>query len=52
MGGGGVSDVSAGAGEVVGGMVNGTGLASGSIARLRAYGGGILWRQRLVSTMS
>ena len=32
MGGDGVSDISAGAGEGVGGMVNGTGLTSGSIA--------------------
>ena len=33
MGGNGVSDVSAGAGEGVGGVVNGAGLTSGSIAR-------------------
>ena len=33
MGGDGVSDVSAGAGEGVGRMVNGVGLTSGSIAR-------------------
>ena len=40
MGGDGVSDISAGAGEGVGGMVNGTGLTSGSIARSGACGGG------------
>ena len=40
MGGDGVSDVSAGAGEGVGVMMNGTGLTSGSIARLGACGGG------------
>ena len=40
MGGDGVSDISAGAGEGVGGMVNGAGLTSGSIARLGACGGG------------
>ena len=40
MGGDGVSDVSAGAGEGVGGMVNGAGLTSGSISRLGASGGG------------
>ena len=33
MGGDGVSDISAGTGEGVGGMVNGAGLTSGSIAR-------------------
>ena len=33
MGGDGVSDISAGAGEGVGGKVNGAGLTSGSIAR-------------------
>ena len=44
MGGDGVSNDSAGAGEGVGRMVNGTGLTSGSIAR--SSGG---WR--LVSTM-
>ena len=47
MGGDGVSDISVGAGEGVGGMVNGAGLISGSIAR-----SGSLWGQRLVSTMS
>ena len=47
MGGDEVSDISAGAGEEVGGMVNGTGLILGSIARSEASGG-----QRLVSTMS
>ena len=36
MGSDGVSDVSAGAGGRVGGMVNGTGLTPGSIARLGA----------------
>ena len=40
MGGDGVSDVSAGAGEEVGGMVNGAGLISGSIARSGACGSG------------
>ena len=40
MCGDGVSDVSVGAGEGVGGMVNGTGLTSGSIARSGACGGG------------
>ena len=40
MGGDGVSDISAGAGEEVGGMVNGAGLTSGSIARKGASGGG------------
>ena len=40
MDGDGISDVSAGAGKTVGGMVNGTGLTSGSIARSGAYGGG------------
>ena len=39
MGGDGLSDVSAGASEGVGGMVNGTGLTSGSIARSGASGG-------------
>ena len=49
----GVSDVSAGAGERVGRMVNGTVLTSGSTASSRACGGGAgLWGQRLVSTMS
>ena len=42
MGGDGVSDVSAGPGEGVGGMVNGTGLTLGSIARSGACGGGDL----------
>ena len=40
MGDDGVSDVSAGAGEGVGGMMNGRGLTSGSIARLGACGDG------------
>ena len=40
MGGDGVSDISAGAGEGVGGVVNGAGLTSGSIARSGASGGG------------
>ena len=39
MGDDGISDISAGAGKGVGGMVNGTGLTSGSIARSGAYGG-------------
>ena len=49
MGGDGVS---AGAGERVGRMVNGSGLTSGSIARSGAYGVAVLWGWRLVSTMS
>ena len=40
MGDDGVSDISAGAGEGVGGMVNGAGLTSGSIARSGASRGG------------
>ena len=40
MGSDGVSDIGAGAGERVGGMVNGTSLASGSIARPGACWGG------------
>ena len=40
MGGDGVSDVSAGAGEGVGWMVNGTGLTLGCFARSGACGGG------------
>ena len=40
MGGDGVSDISAGAGEGVGRMMNGAGLTSGSIARSGAFGGG------------
>ena len=40
MGGNGVSDISVGAGEGVGMMVNGAGLTSGSIARSGASGGG------------
>ena len=40
MGGDGVSDISAGAGEGVGGVVNRAGLTSGSIARSGASGGG------------
>ena len=40
MGGDGVSNVSAGAGEGVGGMVNGAGLTSESIARSGACGSG------------
>ena len=52
MGGNGVSDISAGAGEGVGGVVNGAGLTLGSIARPRASGVAVLWGQRLVSTMS
>ena len=52
MGGDGVSDISAGAGEGVGKMVNGTGLTSGSIARLEACGVAVLWGRRLLSEMS
>ena len=40
MGGDGVSDISAGAGEGVGGMVNGAGLTSESVVRSGASGGG------------
>ena len=40
MGGNGVSDISARACEGVGGVVNGAGLKSGSIARSGASGGG------------
>ena len=40
MGGDGVNDFSMGAGEGVGGMVNGAGLISGSIAKLGDSGGG------------
>ena len=40
MGGDEVIDISAVAGEGVGGMVNGAGLTSGSIARSGASGGG------------
>ena len=52
MGGDGISDISAGAGEGVGGMVNGAGLTSRSIARSGASGVAVLWGRRLVSTMS
>ena len=48
MGGYGVSEAHTGAGERVGGIVNGTILAPGS----RASGGGSTMRWRLVSTMS
>ena len=47
MGGDGVSDTSAGAGEGVGRMVNRAGLTSGSIARSGACGGGDSCRQRV-----
>ena len=40
MGGNGVSDISMRAGKGVGGVVNGAGLTSGSIARSGASGGG------------
>ena len=40
MGGDGASDISAGAGEGVGGMMNGAGLTSKSIARSGTCGGG------------
>ena len=45
IGGDGVSDISAGAGEGVGRMVNGAGLTSGSIARSGASGDGDSCRQ-------
>ena len=48
----GVSDVSAGAGEGVGGMVNRTGLTLESIIRSGAYGVAVLWGRRLILTMS
>ena len=48
-----VSEVSAGAGERVGRMVNGTSLTSGSIAGLGVCGDGRpIWGWRFVSTMS
>ena len=47
MGSDGVSDISAGAGEGVGGMVNGTGLTLGSVAW-----SGACERWRLISTMN
>ena len=40
MGGNGVSDIGTGAGEGVGGVVNGAGFTPGSIARSGACGGG------------
>ena len=44
MGGEGASDISAGAGEGLGGVVNGAGLTSGSIIRSGAGGGvAVLW---------
>ena len=52
MGSYGVSEVRAGAGERVGGMVDGTNLTLGSIAGSGACGGGRLMGWRLVSTMS
>ena len=52
MGGDGVSDISVGAGEGVGGMVNGAGLTSGSIARSGASGSGSTVGGSLMSTMS
>ena len=45
MAGDGVSDISAGAGERLGGKVNGAGLTSGSIARSGACGSGDSCRQ-------
>ena len=52
MGGDGISDISAGAGEGVGRMVNGAGVTSGSTARSGANWGGSTEGMRLVSTMS
>ena len=46
MGGDGISDISSGAGEGVGGMVNGADLTLGSV------GVAVLWGWGLVSTMS
>ena len=46
MGGDGISDISVGAGEGVGGIVDGAGFTSGSIARLGASGGGSTVRGR------
>ena len=50
MDGDGVSDVSAGAGKRVGGMVNGTGLTSRSIARSGACGSGDSANSTMVRT--
>ena len=52
MGGDGVSDISAGAGEGVGWMVNEAGFTTGSVARSEPVGVAVLWGQRLLSTMS
>ena len=53
MGSNGVSEVGAGAGEGVGGMVNVAGLALGSIAGSGVCGGGrSVGAEKLVSTMS
>ena len=52
MGGDGVSDFSAGAGEGVGGMVNGSGLTRGLLQGWEPVGVTVLWGWRLVSTMS
>ena len=52
MGGDGVSDISAGASEGVGRIVNGAGFTSGFIARSGTSGGAVLWGRRQVSTMS
>ena len=49
MGGDGVSDISAGAGEGVGEMVNGVDLTSGLLQGQEPVGVAVLWGQRLVS---
>ena len=52
MGGDGVSDISAGVAERVGGMVNGAGLTLGLLQGREPVGVAVLWGQRLMSTMS
>ena len=52
MDGDGVSDISAGAGEGVGGLVNGTDLTSGLLQGQEPVGVAVLWGRRLVSTTS
>ena len=51
MGDDGVSDISAGAGEGVGSMVNGAGLASGRLQGREPVGVAVLWGRRLVTTV-
>ena len=52
MGCDGLSDISAGADEGVGSMMNGAGLTSGLLQGREPIGVAVLWGQRLVSTMS